>query len=163
MELHANIRVRTVYDISRSPILKNWNYFETSHYKNVGDRLGAIVKSYLHQAILSGNRIGTAEKVFKHCEEKLDHGTKKVQDGIITRRDFVFVNKSEVDLNTEQLDKIKVKTLKGTRQLHAVKSIGETGKVHIHNLSCFYASYKLGRLWHEQAVQCMCEDENPKH
>ena len=121
------------------------NFFETSHGKSVCDGLGAVIKNYCHQAVVSGKAIlGSAQDVFKFVSSHLVHGPKLMTVGgkeHISIRDFVFV--SDVNRDRPELD---VATLKGTRNLHAIKNVSRNPYViQIRNISCYCQRCKVGQ------------------
>ena len=85
--------------------------------------------------------INDAKALFKFCETTMQHDIKDVvayRDGekITSRsiRQFVYVDRSTVERNRPCSD---VKTLKGTRQLHAIRGTGKPFHLHQKHLSCY--------------------------
>ncbi len=64
-----------------------------------------------------GKILSSAQDVYDFCIDNLEHDEKfnKV-DGTYSKREFVFVEKKDVECNRSCVD---VKTAKGTRKLHA--------------------------------------------
>ena len=112
------------------------NFFETSHGKSVCDGLGAVIKNACHQTVISGKRIlGNAKEVFDFCKQTLTHQPRLNKgDNSYSRRDFIFISKNEV---VRGRNEVEVKTLRGTRKLHAVRSIGSPYKLQTKLLSCY--------------------------
>ena len=121
--------------LSNSSIPTSRNYFETSHGKSPCDGLGAVVKQACFNAVKSEKAvIGNAEDVFKFCKNKLEHNKimKKGNVQYRSKRDFIFVERQEIDRK-----EFSVRTLVGTRSIHAARSINKAFTVEAKNLSCF--------------------------
>ncbi len=129
-------------DVSFNSIPITQNYFETSHGKSVCDGLGAVIKNDCHRVVLSGKVvINDAKALFKFCETTMQYDIKDVvayRDGekITSRsiRQFIYIERLTVERNRPCSD---VKTLKGTRQLHAIRGTGKPFHLHKKHLSCY--------------------------
>ena len=126
-------------NISHHQIPITRNFFETSHGKSVCDGLGAVVKNACHRTVLSGRAIiNDAHTLFQYCQSKLSRNsqTETFHNGESTVthsiRNFVHVEKSTVQRN-----RADVKTLKGTRLLHAIQSTGQPFHLQSRQLSCY--------------------------
>ena len=99
------------------------NYFETSHGKSVCNGLGAVVKNTAYQAVLTGTRvIANAQDLMRHCQESLQHDLRENKSIPNQRvRDFISIDGSDVERNTPDT---LVKSVTGTRQLHAARGFG---------------------------------------
>jgi rRNA processing protein Gar1 len=111
------------------------NFFETSHGKNICVGLGAIVKNFCYQAVISSKKIiGTAQDVFDHCEQRLTSIKSQTEgeEKTVSKRQFILVKGIKRDR-----PETNVNTLKGTRKLHAVRSTGHDYKLETRKLSCY--------------------------
>ena len=123
-------------DISMATIKTTRNFFETSHGKSVCDGLGSIVKNCAVKAVMSGKVvIPDAKTLYNFCLKKLSHGAKHVsneQQSYISVWDVQFVKQEEVHREDRGM-----KTLPGTRKLHAVMNVGRPLKLLVRELSCY--------------------------
>lgn len=131
---------KAFYDISVNNTMVCRNYFETSHGKNVCDGLGSTVKHSAYNAVLSGKYvIPNAETFYTFCNDKLATDFKvNARNGetVVSKREFVFCT------NDPAYDRPDVKTLKGTRLLHAVENTGTPLLLRTRSLSCFCSGCK---------------------
>ena len=78
--------------------------------------------------------IGNAEDAFKFCKSKLEHNktVRKGNEIIKSKRNIMFIERQEI-----KREEFGVRTLVGTRSLHAVRSINKPFTVEAKNLTCF--------------------------
>ena len=94
------------------------------------------MKNSCYRAVLLGKAIiGSAKDFYDYCSENLTINFKinKDQDKIvsISRREFVYLQPDDTPVT-------EVKTLEGTRKIHAIKSTGQNLHVETRPLSCYY-------------------------
>lgn len=118
----------TVYKVPTS-----FHYYGSCHGKGPSDGESAVVKRSASQAALARNVVmNTAEDLFLHCKEIAikDDGTESC---LHFQRTIFFVEKIDRDRGYESCD---IRTLKGTRSLHAIRG-NPQGVVWSRNVSCF--------------------------
>ena len=49
----------------------SWNFFATSHGKNVCDGIGGTVKRVLSKLLLQGHLLNNAERIMNYCIDKI--------------------------------------------------------------------------------------------
>ena len=128
--------------LSSRQIKTSRNFFETSHGKSVCDGLGAIVKNSCYRAMLSKKVLAGAEDVYKHCTETLvitSDGNKKTP-GTLSRRQFVFVNSTEIN----RTESYTATTFSGTRKIHCVRNTDQAFSIEYRNLSCYCSECRIG-------------------
>ncbi|KAJ8309694.1 hypothetical protein KUTeg_011559, partial [Tegillarca granosa] len=75
--------------------------------------------------------------VMMELTSELDDNLTKDGNHMHYKRTLFFVKSNEIERNRLMR---ATKTLKGTRKLHSIKSVGEPQKVQVRNLSCFCTS-----------------------
>ena len=55
----------------RGGITADWNFFGTSHGKNICDGIGGTVKRLLTKASLQGNMLNSLEEIYQFCTKNI--------------------------------------------------------------------------------------------
>lgn len=98
-----------------------WSFFEAGHGKGVPDAVGGTLKRGADRKVRYCHDIMSAESFV----EQMQHGKPKV----------MLVTKAEIELEKENLEQNKIKTIPGTMQLHQV-IVRPNGSISYRNLSC---------------------------
>ena len=111
------------------------NFFGSRHGKSESDGEGGVVKSAVTRAVTAEEVIVTdAESFFEFCNNRLTKGFDGPADTCHHfKRKFILVKKGEINRNRRSRE---VKTVKGTRMLHCVRSV-KGGVVKTRRLSCY--------------------------
>ena len=115
-------------------------FSETSHGKGICDGLGAIVKHNTTRAVLQRQTvINGPYDMFKFAKEKLEDVGRSTYDSRSSlyqnsKRTFLWVPSSEIQ--RERPERM-IKTVQGTRKLHAISSTGSLSKLKVRDLACF--------------------------
>ena len=131
-------------DISLQQGQLEQHFFETSHSKNMCNGLGALLKNYCYQAVISRKAVlGSAIDVYhyatSHCLSLLNWQKKLGSSGWseLSAWQYIYIEAENVNHDDKNLD---VQTLQGTQKLHAIKNTGQPYKVCTWNLSFFCAA-----------------------
>lgn len=112
------------------------HYFESYHGKGPSDGAGAVVKMAVRRAVLKQNIvIQNAHEMFSYLNEHFSRPDMMNGKCNHSRRTFFLVN----GVNRNRKEREIKTTLKGTRELHAVRSISP-GLVCSRKLSCICTS-----------------------
>ncbi|XP_046548265.1 uncharacterized protein LOC124258241 [Haliotis rubra] len=109
-------------------ITATWNYFEAGHGKGPCDGLGGTVKRMADQAVNAGKVVIQDSKDFfawsqsQHCS--------------MPNVNFLFVSTEECEATAASQANRKLKPVKGTMKIHAVKGRG-SGHIHVRDTSCY--------------------------
>jgi len=118
-----------------------------------------VVKSAVSRAVLSRQAvISDAEDLFRYCKDNLDIEGSNVEC-CHNKRVFYYVDKK--DIPRQRPERTTVQTLKGTRDLHSIRS-AETGIVSTRLLSCYCACVTPGKLGSETICESIQYVDNWK-
>ncbi|XP_070574408.1 uncharacterized protein [Ptychodera flava] len=105
------------------------NYFGSRHGKGPCDGEGGVIKAALSRAVKNQEFIPTCpQAVYDFCQKSLAKSTNSF------RRTFYWTETG--DIQRDRPSRV-VKTVKGTRKLHSVRSTGEVYALQSRDLSCY--------------------------
>ncbi|XP_070550272.1 uncharacterized protein [Ptychodera flava] len=105
------------------------NYFGSRHGKGPCDGEGGVVKAALTRAVKNEHLIpASAQAVFTFCKAELS------KESDTFRRTFILIPKESIQRYRVDRD---VKTVKGTRQIHSLRSTGNAYSLQRRRLSCY--------------------------
>lgn len=114
------------------------NYFETSHGKGPCDGLGGIVKNKISRAVVQNPAISVAnaKEIHKFCDDNLSN----VGQSTFQSRTNRYSANTRTFKHVESIDRTSsttAKTMKGSRKLHCVSSIGVGYQLRARDISCY--------------------------
>ncbi|VDI36208.1 Hypothetical predicted protein [Mytilus galloprovincialis] len=128
----SQYRNKTIFDLianhsSVYGIQARWNYFEAGHGKGPCDGLGGTIKRMADEAVKRG------AVVIQDPKEFFDWSTTSNMKEV----KFLFVKKEECKKKLDQLNKIKLRPIKGTMKFHAVAYDLQTAELCTRETSCY--------------------------
>lgn len=112
-------------------------FFETSHWKNVCDGLGATVRNPCHEAPMPRkNEIGSAEELYEYCRKNL------YVNKVDVMRKFLFIDTEEINRDRQNST---VDTVSGARKINCVQGLKTPFYIKSKNLSCLCKACKSRR------------------
>ncbi|KAJ8050612.1 hypothetical protein HOLleu_03877 [Holothuria leucospilota] len=112
------------------------HYFGSRHGKNPCDGEGGVVKNAVSRAVKTQSDviITDAKTLFEYCKDHLSKPATWDGKCCHSRRSFIFVGGGDIIRNRPS--RTDVRTLPGTRKLHAVRGVAPY-EVQIRQISCF--------------------------
>lgn len=110
------------------------HFYGPRHGKGPSDGAGAVAKSAVRRAVMSGDVIvNSASEFFEVAKAKLSKDDSKEEDHLHYKRSFFLVN----DIQHDRPDRTNSDTVSGTRKMMCVRSTAKHLELESRNLSCF--------------------------